>query len=417
MTAPPLTSSITRAYAGLHSDIANGTIRSGNKAGADTFYFAIIDNPTPTLTTVDTIDNNDFGVTMKMVDFPVQPDKETGAYYQNDFLGTGAQSTSHPTKGLLSTNLDPVTGYPTVRSGASLGQLYNGATEVNHLFIESIYNTSGYFEYDSCQNFATLVKPDGTIGTDFTVYKEIGTTDQFVRSTLKHGQFLPYNSITAGRYAEKNPENLYSALAQPDSATAGLLPDSDPRKYERLHLVNGTTNYYNGMEMSAGFVKTPMGKDIWGHDIIFEFTGDDDFWLYVDGELVIDLGGIHSAVAGSANFSTGEVVVDGQHTTLRQLFESNYRKRNPGATTAEVNEFLAGYFNGNETVFKDYSSHTMKIFYMERGAGASNLHMRFNLSYVTPGSVVLSKNVSGSDDIDFNLVEYPYQIWYIDEAT
>ena len=98
------------AYAGLQSDIANGIIKSGNKANADTFYFAIIDDPTTTLTKVNTIDNNDFGVTMKMIDFPVQPDKETGAYYQNDFLGTDAQSTNHPTKGLLSTNLDPVTG-------------------------------------------------------------------------------------------------------------------------------------------------------------------------------------------------------------------------------------------------------------------------------------------------------------------
>ncbi|MBQ9872582.1 MAG: hypothetical protein IJM27_11740, partial [Eubacterium sp.] len=62
----------------------------------------------------------------------------------------------------------------------------------------------------------------------------------------------------------------------------------------------------------------------------------------------------------------------------------------------------------------DYSNHTMKIFYMERGAGASNLHMRFNLSYVNPGSVVFSKEVTGTSNLDFELVEYPYQIWYKD---
>lgn len=405
------------AYAGLQSDITNGIITSGTKTNADTFYFAVVESPTPTLTAVDTIDNNDYGITMKMIDFPVQPNKETGEYYQNDFLGTGAQSSNAPTKGLLSTKIDPATGYPTVRSGASLGQLFNGATEVNHLFVESTYRASGYFEFDSCQNFATLVKPDGTIGTDFTVYKEIGTTDQFIRSTLKHGQFMPYNSITAGRYAVNNPENLYSALALPDSATAGLLSDDDPRKYEKLHLVNGTPNYYNGMELSAKFVKSPKGKDDWGHDIIFEFTGDDDFWLYVDGELVIDLGGIHSALAGSVNFSTGEVVVNGVHSNLRTVFENNYRTRNPGATNAEVEAFLDEYFEPGENVFKDYTAYDMKVYYMERGAGASNLHMRFNPAYVTPGSVLFTKEVSGSDDVDFNLVEYPYQIWYIDEQT
>ena len=85
--------------------------------------------------------------------------------------------------------------------------------------------------------------------------------------------------------------------------------------------------------------------------------------------------------------------------------------------------FLAQYFDGNETIFKDYSQHTMRIFYMERGAGASNLHMRFNLSYVTPGSVILSKKVTEGDDrhdttrIDYALAEYPFQIFYTDEGT
>ena len=81
----------------------------------------------------------------------------------------------------------------------------------------------------------------------------------------------------------------------------GELPETDPRKYEQLHLIqtedpSGKANYYFGMEMEAAFVQTPSGLDAWGHDIIFEFTGDDDFWLYVDDQLVLDLGGVHSAL-------------------------------------------------------------------------------------------------------------------------
>ena len=49
---------------------------------------------------------------------------------------------------------------------------------------------------------------------------------------------------------------------------------------------------------------------------------------------------------------------------------------------------------------------------MERGAGASNLHMRFNLNYVTPGHVMLTKELTGAKTPEFDLVEYPYQIFY-----
>ena len=63
----------------------------------------------------------------------------------------------------------------------------------------------------------------------------------------------------------------------------------------------------------------------------------------------------------------------------------------------------------------------MKIFYMERGASASNLHMRFNLSYVTPGSVMMSKQITDEEgdtisDIDYSSIKYPYQIYYCREG-
>ena len=54
----------------------------------------------------------------------------------------------------------------------------------------------------------------------------------------------------------------------------------------------------------------------------------------------------------------------------------------------------------------------MRMIYMERGAGASNLHMRFNLTAVKPGTVQLSKRLSGVDEGDAINEEYPYQIWY-----
>ena len=173
---------------------------------------------------------------------------------------------------------------------------------------------------------------------------------------------------------------------------------------------------YFGVEIEASFVQTPSGYDAWGHDIIYEFTGDDDFWLYVDGELVIDLGGIHSAVPGSVNYHTGRVVVNGVQTTLRDVFYNNYIGRGHSASDAQAyvdDLFMEKTDSSGHTyyTFKDYTTHTMRIFYMERGAGASNLHMRFNLASVKDGHVELSKELNGVDETESMMADFAYQIW------
>ena len=138
----------------------------------------------------------------------------------------------------------------------------------------------------------------------------------------------------------------------------------------------------------------------------------DDFWFYVDGELVLDLGGVHSAIGGSVNFRTGEVNCNGTKTSLYEIFKSNYRAR--GLDENKVDELFVTKIVDGETVhvFSDYTTHEMKMFYMERGAGASNLKMRFNLASVKPGTVELSKKLKGIDHTSNKLIQYPYQIWY-----
>ena len=105
-------------------------------------------------------------------------------------------------------------------------------------------------------------------------------------------------------------------------------------------------------------------------------------------------------------------------TTLYDVFRGNYEER--GMSQAEIDQRLYELFEDDGSghmIFRDYTSHDMKIFYMERGAGASNLHMRFNLASVKEGTVRLSKEVSGVDDSDSLLTYYPYQIWYRTEDS
>lgn len=394
------------------------------------FYFATVDElpVDDTLHTVPTVDNDQFGIKMKLVNFGSRPQ-------MSNFLGndTGGMTTKL-VQGLLSTNLTQVGDewYPTA-TGGSLGILFNNNNPqvVNHLFTDSTFRATGYYEYDSAQNFAHLItketdpwfgkaSPNG--GTykvgDFVVYQELGSYDIDDKKTLKHGQFFPFNDLEPGVFASTNGRNLYTP-------TGKKLDESDPRFNEQLYMIKNTDCYF-GTELTATFEQTPSGLDAWGHDIIFEFSGDDDFWLYVDNELIIDLGGIHSAVPGTVNFRTGEVNVnDEPPTKLLNLFINNKVGRGEYANEAEARAALlddeTGIFvmkpNPDDPddpyyVFKDNTAHTMRIFYMERGAGASNLHMRFNLAAVKKGTVQLSKKLSNADDAGANATAYPYQIFF-----
>ena len=391
-------------YAGLA--VQDGHLVSVPMAQAQEFYVAVLDETyaPDELTTARTIDNTEFGISMKMVDFnnQVVNARDSG---QTAVLGLNTDGV-----GLVETNLQD-DGYPmtvsarTKQPKQSLSTLFGSAQPVNHLFLRGTYEESGYFEFDSTKNFAYLN------GSDFTVYNQIATIDGSSFSQ-DHGQFIPYNDLyipgttTPRPYSTKH-RNTTNTTNQP-------LPDSDPNKNAPLMAVpQNETDYFFGMELEAQFSQTVSGLDVWGHDIIFDFSGDDDMWLYVDGELVLDLGGVHSAQTGSINFKTGEVQTSRTSpTNLRAIFKQNYETRHPGATEAEVNAYLDEIFEEGENVFKDYSSHTMKVFYMERGSGSSNLHMKFNLAAVKPGQIQLTKAIAGTEKKDWNLVEYPYQIYY-----
>ena len=261
------------AFSGLK--VEDGRVVACPLSEAQDFYFAIVNpvDPDDTLTIVDTVDSSGFGIEMRMVDYDNgnigSLDSPRDAV-QNPFFGGDNNRT-----GLLSTNLDD--DYPTAtdatgNAGRSLAELYAGATPVNHLFLQSVYNESGYFEYDSISNFAHL-NDDGT----FTVYGQIGSISDYNTATGSHGQFMPYNDLTPGQYC---------AFTNQTSVTAQPLADLDPRKGEKLYNIGSRreVDYGFGMEMSAEFTQTADGLDAWGHDIIFEFSGDDDFWFYVDGE-------------------------------------------------------------------------------------------------------------------------------------
>lgn len=151
------------------------------------------------------------------------------------------------------------------------------------------------------------------------------------------------------------------------------------------------------MTMSAKFIQPKDGK-IKDKNMVFEFSGDDDVWVYIDGVLVLDIGGIHNAASGSINFADGTVKVGNKDTNLKKLF--NDAK-------------IEGDFVSEKNIFKDYTVHTINFYYLERGEGDSNCKLKFNLPTVPKKSVTVEKQLSNTDKEDkekYANVEFKFQL-------
>jgi len=116
-----------------------------------------------------------------------------------------------------------------------------------------------------------------------------------------------------------------------------------------------------------------------GNDTVFEFMGDDDVFVYIDGKLVLDLGGVHDRVNGSINFRTGEVFISGENDGYKNNTSTNgkvYEKKSLG--TKNLYEIIS------EEDCADFAQeqHTMTVVYFERGGYVSNCRIKYNFSTV-----------------------------------
>ena len=360
------------------------------------------------LTTVDTVDASSQGVTMKMIDLGGGKTNLKNGNTIVDFGENSGYGKGNIKYGLLKSRITDYDGFPTVKSdGNSLGRLFRGAREVDHLFRKDIYDDTGYFEYSSFENYAYLN------GNEFTVYDQIGTPSDENAYFYQRGNFMPYNKIENGKFSVNR--NLYNEDGE-------KLSTSDPRYKENLYKTQGTNNFQFGMLVEAEFTQQRDGQathqrpdgEFVKSDMIYEFNGDDDLWVFIDNVLVLDIGGVHDAHSGSINFRTGDVIWYDcetnetpvkRSTTLKELFrKANVLPSGKPWTEAGAKKEFKG------DTFADYTTdHSFKMYYFERGAGASNLHVKFNLPTVPTNSVNVQKvvqNEAGQDanyakDIDF----------------
>ncbi|MEE0331681.1 DUF7604 domain-containing protein [Bifidobacterium angulatum] len=142
--------------------------------------------------------------------------------------------------------------------------------------------------------------------------------------------------------------------------------------------------YSFGMNLGAEFYMPKDGK-VNNQDMVFDFTGDDDVWVFIDGVLVLDLGGIHQALDGSINFATGKITYD-----------KTQSYGNPPAAT-----ITQAFTNAGKTWDSTaYKTHHLSFFYLERGDGGSNCKIRFNLPVKPSKAIDIEKETLGTIDAD-----------------
>ena len=283
----------------------------------------------------------------------------------------------------------------------SLGYLFDGSDQPGKTRYENVtglfqLDEEGYYYYNMRRNFAEFTE-DATEGSagHFTLYDAPA-----VNGTNSVGGFFPFDPATeVFRVADGKLENAVAA---------------DNSKEHNL-------NHHLGMTVETVF-RQPSGGTIGdnGAPMTFQFSGDDDVWVFIDDVLVLDLGGIHSELFGTIDFATGEVLLGPSYgtkgipedpadfavrkTTIRRMFEyaqdpdgasDPYASRSythstdngyviedgtwQGDAPARTDTATVGGVRFNGETFASDTGHSLKMFYLERGNYDSSLSLRFNL--------------------------------------
>ena len=162
----------------------------------------------------------------------------------------------------------------------------------------------------------------------------------------------------------------------------------------------GTQNFWVGMHVNTQF-SMPRGGQVLNpsnelKDMQFEFSGDDDTWIYVDGVLIGDGGGIHNRTEIDINFKTGNVIINGENIgTIRSIVEEA-KSTEIAAFDAEQRAKWDAQWNGE--TFAENTYHTFDMFYLERGGGESNLYIHYNL--VSTADFTAHKSFHGTNEED-----------------
>lgn len=297
-----------------------------------------------------------------------------------------------PRQSIVSDEL--VNGYPEL-SGVngigteSLSYLFDGSSQTGkaaYMDVDGLLRVDdqGYYYYNSQDNFAQF-NSDGNGSGSFTLYNRWGVE---AAGSSPDGQFFPFNTGDEV-FDERNGQLVEQQI-------------NTSQGHRDLISTDEVINHYFGLNMSTRFIQqnggytAPDGTQ-GRQEVTYNFSGDDDVWIYIDGVLVGDLGGIHDATSIEINFATGLVYIYDDGT-----FGDNDSRRNNneydqgetlyngpnGQTIADIMRD-AGVTTGlTNTTFADDTYHTLDFFYLERGNTDSNMSLKYNLVNIPESGIV-----------------------------
>lgn len=230
------------------------------------------------------------------------------------------------------------------------------------------------------------------------------TSKYYLEATAKNYKDSSGNPI----YTDEKSKNVNSSSGE--SGTYGFFPFNQNTTAAKA----SKYNYGFGAKLQFDFTLTDDGQVQVGDDpndkvpIKFFFSGDDDVWVYIDNQLVLDVGGAHSKASGLLEFGR---TTDGTANTVTPYVSSN--KVGGDVYTDPANKTV--YFNGSPVTFtkqgkivdKDGNpftldkgtTHTLTMFYMERGMWESNMAVAFNFPDHNELQVEKKVDVTGVNDL------------------